>query len=214
MTIEKGRSWGHPGSLPDGGVVVHSDAEARRALEEARRSGVDYPPLGLLGGDLCRTLGGTGDEARLRRGQATTFTVDLGQVLVEGSLHLFVAHLVARTRLWTRAYVVMNAQWYSGERLGTGRGVARAWNVGPRAHPGDGLVDAYDVRLSVADVLRVRPRLHHGGHLPHPGIKERRAAAVQLELERALPVRLDGVLVGRARSLSVRVEPDALTVVV
>ncbi len=213
MTIKKGQSWGHAGPLPAGGVVVHSDADARAALEDARRRGVAYPPLGLLGGDLCRTLGGTGDEARLRSGEATTFTVDLGQALVDGSLHLFVAHLVARTRLWTRAYVVMNAQWYSGERW-HGRAGSRDWNLGPRAHPGDGLVDAYDVCLTVGDLLRVRPRLHHGAHLPHPGIKERRASAVQVELERPLPVRLDGVPIGRARSLSVRVEPDALTVVV
>ena len=206
MTIKKGQSWGHRGALPDGGVVVHSDADARTALEDARRRGVAYPPLGLLGGDLCRTLGGTGDESRLRSGDAITFSVDLGQALVDGTMHLFVAHLVARTPLWTRAYVVMNDQWYSGRH--------GAWNLGPRAHPGDGLLDAYDVHLSVGDLLRVRRRLHHGAHLPHPGIEERRAPAVHVELERPLPVRLDGVSVGRGRSLSVRVEPDALTVVV
>jgi len=208
MTIEKGKSWGHPGSLPDGGVVVGSDADARAALEDARHRGVPYPPLGLLGGDLCRTLGGTGDEARLHSDHATTFTVDLGQALLDGSLHLFVAHLVARTPSWTRAHVVMNAQWYSAGRW------HRPWNLGPRAHPGDGLVDAYDVRLAVGDLLRVGPRLHHGAHLPHPGIKQRRTAAVQIDLERPLAVRLDGLPVGRARSLSVRVEPDALMVVV
>ena len=71
------------------------------------------PPLGLLGGDLCRTLGGPGDEAaaavgrghdasrRPRRGPAST-----------ARLHWFVAHLVAR-RSWWRGRVVaaMNAQW-------------------------------------------------------------------------------------------------------
>lgn len=212
MSIKKGRSWGHPGSLPDGGVVVSSDAGARAALEDARRRGAAYPPLGLLGGDLCRTLGGTGDEARLRSGGGTTFTVDVGQALIDGTLHLFVAHLVARSRLWTRAYVVMNAQWFSTKQWYSGR--HGSWNLGPRAHPGDGLVDAYDVRLGVGDLLRVRSRLHHGAHLPHPGIKERRAASVRVELDRPLPVHLDGMPVGRARSLSVRLEPDALTVVV
>ena len=208
MPIAKGDPYGEPGELPEDGLLVRSDAEAAAALSGARRARRPFPALGLLGGDLCRTLGGTGDEARLRSGEATTFTVDLGQALLDGNLHLFVAHLVGRNRLWTRAYVVMNAQWYSGE------GWHRDWNLGPRAHPGDGLVDAYDVRLSVGDVLRVRPRLHHGAHLPHPGIGERRVAAVQVDLERPLPVQLDGVPVGRARSLSVRVQPDALTVVV
>ncbi|MDQ3570669.1 MAG: hypothetical protein M3396_08645 [Actinomycetota bacterium] len=207
MTIKKGQSWGKPGSLPDGGVVVRSDADARTVLEEARRRGRPYPPLGLLGGDLWRTLGGTGNEARLRSHQATTFTVDVGQVLVDGSLHLFVAHLVARTRLWTRALVVMNAQWLTTQAGGH-------WNLGPRAHPGDGLLDVYRVRLGVADLPRVRRRLHHGAHLPHPGIKEQRTTAVQTDVGRPLPVRLDGVDIGRGRALSVRVELDALTVVV
>ena len=60
----------------------------------------------------------------------------------------------------------------------------------------------------------MRARLPHGAHLPHPGIKERRAAAVQVELDRPLPLRLDGESVGKARVLSVRVEPDALVVFV
>ncbi len=207
MTVRKGQSWGEPGSLPDGGVVVRSDAEARAVLEDARRGGHPYPALGLVGGDLWRTLGGTGDQARLRSDRATTFTVDVGQALVDGNLHLFVAHLVARTHLWTRALVVMNAQWLTTRRGGR-------WNLGPRAHPGDGLLDVYRVGLGLADLPRVRRRLHHGAHLPHPGIKEQRTAAVQSDMGRPLPVRLDGVDIGRGRVLSVRVEPDALTVVV
>jgi diacylglycerol kinase family enzyme len=130
------------------------------------------------------------------------FPVDLGEVLLDGRLHLFVAHLVARSRLWTRAFVAMNAQW---------RG---SWNLGPRAHPGDGLVDTYDVRLRPSQLLPVRSRLHHGAHLPHPGIEERRSPAVSIELDRPLPVELDGVAVGSARRVAVRVKPDALRVVV
>jgi len=189
--------------------VVHSDAEARRAVEAARRERRAPPVLGLLGGDLFRTLGGRdpatgtdGSETRLRADGGVVFSVDLGEVLVDGRLHLFVAHLVARSRLWTRAFVAMNAQW-----LGS-------WNLGPRAHPGDGLLDTYDVHLKPAQLLPVRSRLHHGAHLPHPGIKERRTAAIQVELERELVVRVDGEAVGGGRRLAVRVEPDALTVVV
>ncbi len=202
MTIEKGRAWGTIAPLPPDGVVVSSDGAAREVLEEARRQAKPFPALGLVGGDLCRTLGGRGDETRLHSSEAVTFTVDLGQVLADGQLHLFVSHLVARSALWSRAFVAMNAQWHG------------AWNLGPRAHPGDGLLDTYEVRLGAADLLRVRPRLHHGAHLPHPGIKERRVAAAQVELGRPRPVRLDGAVVGRARALSVRLEPDAVTVVV
>src|SRR5690606_21746422 len=68
VTIRKGEPWGEPGALPEDGIVVRSDAEARAVVTAARRAGEPVPPLGLLGGDLCRALGGTGDEARLRSG--------------------------------------------------------------------------------------------------------------------------------------------------
>jgi hypothetical protein len=208
VPIQKGSPWGEPGPFPNDGVVVASDAEARRVVEDARRARRPVPTLGLIGGDLCRTLGGEGGsgdrggEGRLRSLGGIRFPVDLGEVLLDGRIHFFVAHLVARSRLWTRAFVAMNAQWLDD------------WNLGPRAHPGDGLLDTYDARLAAGQVLAVRSRLHHGAHLPHPGIKERRAPAVQVELPRSLPVFLDGARVGPARHIAVRVEPDALEVVV
>jgi hypothetical protein len=181
---------------------VSSDAQARAVVTAARRGSTAVPTLGLLGGDLCRTLGGTGDEGRLRSEAAVTFPIDLGAVLADGVLHWFLAHLVARDPFWRRAFVVMNAQW-----LGS-------WNLGPRAHPNDGLLDVYQSRLGWADLANVRRRLGHGAHLPHPGIKERRVDALQVTLDRARPLVLDGVSVGAARTLSVRVEADALRVVV
>ena len=210
MPIAKGQPYGARGPLPDDAVVVRSDAEARDVVAAARRDRRPLPALGLLGGDLCRTLGGgrrdaasdPGREGRLRTDGGVCFSVDLGEVLLDGRMHLFVAHLVARSRLWTRAFVAMNAQWL-GE-----------WNLGPRAHPNDGLIDTYDCHLKLGQLLPVRARLRHGAHLPHPGLKERRAGAVSVELERPLVVRLDGAAVGPARKLAVRVEPDALRVVV
>jgi hypothetical protein len=202
VTIRKGEAWGRPGALAEDGVVVARDHDAADVIGRARREGRPFPALGLVGGDLYRTLGGSGGAGRLRTHEAMTFPVDLGEVLVDGRLHFFVAHLVARNRLWTRAFVVMNAQWLGG------------LNLGPRAHPNDGLLDVYDARLGLADVLKVRARARAGAHLPHPGIKERRVPAAQVGFDRPLTVWLDGMRVGPARGLSVRVDPDALTVVV
>jgi hypothetical protein len=203
MTIEKGKPWGRPGPLPDHGVLVGSDAEAREVVTEARRAGTPVPPLGLLGGDLCRTLGGRGDRARLMSADAMTFPIDLATVLVDGRLHWFVAHLIARRSWWFgRAVAVMNAQW-----LGD-------WDLGPRSHPNDGLLDATDGNLPLGDRLQARRRVRTGTHLPHPALRTTRAAAMAFDLDPALTVHLDGVSVGPASHLAVRVEPDALTVVV
>jgi YegS C-terminal NAD kinase beta sandwich-like domain len=203
MTIRKGEPWGSPGPLPLHGVVVGSDAEARAIVTAARRAGEPVPPLGLLGGDLCRTLGGTGDADRLRSSDAVQLPVDLGAVLVDGRLHFFVAHLVARQSWWRgRVVAAMNAEF-----LG-------AWDVAPRGHPNDGRLDVLDGDLPFDERLQVRSRLRNGTHLPHPRIDERHVAALQLDLEPPLSVHLDGEAIGPARSLSIRVEPDALLCVV
>jgi hypothetical protein len=203
VTIEKGQDWGEAGPLPVDGVVVRSDAEARDVVTAARRANQPLPPLGLLGGDLCRTVGGRGDEARLRSDAATRLTVDLGSVLVDGRLHWFVAHLVVR-RGWLRGplFGAFNAEW-----LG-------AWDVAPRAHPGDGLLEVVEATLSTGDRLKARGRLANGTHVPHPGISIRRADAVQHDVPKGHSVWLDGVRLGAAKALSVRVEPDALRIVV
>jgi diacylglycerol kinase family enzyme len=185
------------------GQLVRSDAELRSVIERARRANEPIPPVGLLGGDLCRTLGGPGSEARLRSGEATTFSVDVASALVDGRLHWFAAHLVARRSWWRgRVLAVMNAQFIG------------SWDVAPRSHPGDGRLDVVDADPTLADRWKARRRLATGSHVPHPRIAVRATDAWQTDLTPPLDVWLDGVKVGRARHLSVRVEPDALTVVV
>ncbi len=203
MTIGKGTPYGRLAPLAADGVVVASDAEAAAVVTEARRAGRPVPPLGLLGGDLCRTLGGLGDRERLHGPDATTFPVDLGCVLLDGRLHWFVAHLAAHRRAWQgRFAVAMNAEWL-GEL-----------DLGPRAHPGDGLLDVTEGSLGLRERLAARRRARTGTHLPHPGLRTRRSAAVSLSFPDAVPVHLDGVAVGSARELVLHLEPDALTVVV
>jgi diacylglycerol kinase family enzyme len=203
VPFERGEDWGEQGPLPAEGVVVSTDAEARRVVEDARRRGEDPPPLGLLGGDLAATLGATGAEARLHRHDATRVRVDVGSVLLDGRLHWFVAHLVAR-RSWWRGRIVaaMNA-----DAIGRLR-------VAPRAHPGDGRLDLVDADPPVLQRLEARRRLRTGDHVPHPDISIRPVEAVQLDLDPPLRVWLDGEALGPARALSIRVEPAGLIVVV
>lgn len=202
MGIRRGQDWGSSGDLPDGGVIVASDAEARRIVEQARRRGDPIPTLGLAGGDLCRTLGGTGDISRLHEG-GHTVRCDLGSVLIDGRIHWFTAHLLAmRSLLSGRFVVVMNAAF------------AGHWNLGPRAHPGDGLLDVSDGSLSPPQRLRAARRARTGTHLPHPDIATSRVAAFSASFERPVRVALDGVRVGTARKLAVRIERDALRVVI
>ena len=201
MNVERGRDWGGPGPVPDDAVVGGSDAEASDLVTEARRGGRDLPVVVLAGGDLCRTLGGTG--AARPGGSGTRLTVDLAAALLDGKIHWFCAHLVARPQLRPgRWWVVANAAHH-------GR-----WNLAPRAHPGDGLLDILDADLSGLAWVAARRRLPRGDHVPHPGIRYDRVSAIQHSFDRSVPVRLDGQSIGRFRDFSVRVEAEALQVVV
>ena len=203
MAVERNRDWGIPAPLPADGVIVHSNAEALAVVSEARRKQQPLPTLGLAGGDLATTLGATGDVDRLHSAEATTFAIDLGAVLIDGRLHWFVAHLVARRSLLRGPFfAAMNA-----DHLGH-------WNLAPRAHPGDGELDVVEADLTFNDRLRARARLRTGTHVPHPDIRIRRSTARQVSFERPTPVWLDGVSKGQASALSIRVEPEALRVVV
>ncbi|MEQ8841386.1 MAG: hypothetical protein RIB98_10415 [Acidimicrobiales bacterium] len=196
MTVRKGQDWGDDAPLPDDAVTVGSDREAAEVAATHRRANTPIPPMLLTAGDLARTLGGgQPDTARPR----THVTVDLGAVLVDGRLHWFVAHLVAR-RSWLRGRIVVVA---NAAFLGD-------WNIAPKAHPGDGRLDLLDTDLSLGDRLKARRRLTTGTHVPHPDITTRRVAAVQIDLPGPTPVHLDGHRVGTAQSLSIRVEPAAV----
>ncbi|MDW3218415.1 MAG: hypothetical protein R8F63_07350 [Acidimicrobiales bacterium] len=199
MSIEKGQDWGSPGVIPDDAVVAATDHEASEIVAAARRRNDPLPPVVLTGGDLARTLGGA--SPRRAGDEATLVPVDLGAALIDGKLHWFLAHLVARHGWWRgRIVVAANAAF-----LGS-------WNVAPRAHPGDGLLDVLDGELSLRDRLRARRRLPTGTHVPHPAISVRRRDAFQLEFRRPTPIRLDGELVGNATKLSLRIEPAAVEV--
>ena len=108
-------------------------------------------------------------------------------MLIDGRLHWFVAHLVARRSWWWgEVFVAMNAEWL-------GR-----FDVAPRAHPGDGLLDTLSGRPSSDDRIKAHRRLPSGTHVPHPAIVERRAHSIQQDFARPLDIWLDGQKVGRA----------------
>lgn len=205
MTISKDEDWGTTGPLSPLGVLVSVDRHARRAVTDARRVGAALPELGLIGGDLWRTCGApSGGEERLRSDEARRLPMDLGSVQINGVKHWFTAHLVAR-RSWWRGPVVaaMNAQFIG------------SWDVAPKAHPNDGRLDVLSGAMNAAEKFKVFTRLRSGTHVPHPDIRERRVATTQIDLPPRTTLWLDGEPVIRsARSLTIQVEPDALTCVV
>ena len=209
MTIRRGETWGCVGALGQGAAVLDDDAAAARVLQAALDAGATLPDIGLIGGDLHRTLGAPRhDAAGLYAGLGMRFPIDLGLLeLDDAPPRVFVAHLIAHSTpgdtLWRgRTVAVMNAAF-----LGPA-------NLGPHGHPNDGRLDVTDGSLRRGDRRAAARRAPSGAHVPHPDLHERRVK--ELTVESAAPMRLvlDGVEVTRASRWTVRCLPDAVHVVV
>ena len=114
------------------------------------------------------------------------------------------AHVVARGRTWWRGPInaVCNA-----DRLGR-------WDAAPRAHPGDGRFDTFEVdgSMSVRARWQAWRRLATGTHVPHPMIRTGQRGEITWELDPPRRLWLDGVDRGRARSVVVTIEPAGAVV--
>ena len=201
MRMSDTSTWGDNGPLPDNGVVVYSNSELRTVVESSLRKGKSVPPIGLLGGDLCRTLGGRGERERLFKPEAIRLQVDLGVVLLDGKITWFCSHVIAGSLWEDRFWIAANAAYYGH------------WNIAPRAHPGDGVIDVLDFRLTFKDRLMARKKMYAGIHIPHPRISYRRLPALQMEFDRPTRLKVDGENFAKIRQLSVRLDVGALRLV-
>ena len=143
--------------LPADGVIVGSHAEAHRSSR--RPAGGATPRRCSDRGRPVPHARWSGDEGRLTIGVATS-PVDIGAVMVDGRLHWFVAHLVARRSWWTgRIFAAMNAQFIG------------SWDVAARSHR----TTAGSTRSTLRwprHRWRAGTRVLDGSHVPHPGIAE------------------------------------------
>jgi hypothetical protein len=205
MTIRRGQTWGDVGAAPAGLVRVLSDAAAAELVHRARSVGSPIPPMALLGGDLMRAVGGSGDESG-PAGDVARLTVDVVRVTVGAEHRWFVAHLVARRPWWRGSWwrgevaIAMNAQ-HVGPR-----------DLAPRGHPNDGKVDVLRVSSSMSfrDRWRARSRAVRAAHVPHPDIEVRSTASTTLHFARPLKLWLDGRPWITVSAVELTVEPDAL----
>lgn len=209
MTIRKGQDWGGPGTLEPGEPVGDDDAEVAELLSAVWSEGAPAPGIGLLGGDLHRTLGEPHhDEFDLREGRGLRLPMDLGTVRIDGGApRVFIAHLVAmeqpRRGLWsTRTVTAVNGSFVG------------PWNLGPRAHPNDGRLDITDGVLPRSQRRAGRRRALTGTHVPHPDLSERRTAHYEVDSAVPLHVELDGRAVGCGTRLEITCHPDAWVAVI
>tara|TARA_B100001769_G_C21974069_1_gene523946 strand:+ start:238 stop:846 length:609 start_codon:yes stop_codon:yes gene_type:complete len=202
MNIEKGRSWGSLSPLPPEGVIIKTNKELLEKVNDCKRQGIDLPTFGLLGGDLWRTLGGRRAEERLYGGEATTLDIDLGCALLDGKIFWFCAHMFIGSKLKGEKIFISNVAHYG------------KMNPAPKAHPGDGKFDMLEVKLSPFQTFKAVKRVSAGTHIPHPGIKYKQVSSEQFSFEKKLSIEIDGKNIGKFSTVSIRIENEALRVVI
>ena len=202
MNIEKGRSWGSLSPLPPDGVIIKTNKELLEKVNNCKRQGIDLPTFGLLGGDLWRTLGGRRAEERLYGGEATTLDIDLGCALLDGKIFWFCAHMFIGSKLKGEKIFISNVAHYG------------KMNPAPKAHPGDGKFDMLEVKLSPFQTFKAVKRVSAGTHIPHPGIKYRQVSSEQFSFGKKLSIGIDGKNIGKFSTVSIRIENEALRVVI
>jgi len=136
--------------------------------------------------------------------EAWSFPIDLLRVTLDDGELWAAAHVIAGGdpifRGWTA--VAMNAAF-----LGDA-------NLGPRAHPNDGLVDLTVGSLGLMERRRARARMGLGSHVPHPMLAVQRSKRWEIRRDVPVQVRVDGQSVGRSALVGIEVIADALLVVV
>lgn len=190
MAIKPGEDWGAPVERSPLLRVALSD----RQLAAMATSGADTP-ISVAGGDLYRSLGSPRSRRSMRR-----VPIDMIQITVDSGTFQAVAHVALYRSLWRgSAIAVCNCS-----EIGS-------WNVAPRAHPNDGLLDIVEVSAEMAVRARwqARSRLVTGTHLPHPDISYERVTTKRWEFERSVHCYVDGERVGRTKTAEVTVLPDA-----
>ena len=202
MNIEKGRSWGSLSPLPPEGVIIKTNKELLEKVNDCKRQGIDLPTFGLLGGDLWRTLGGRRAEERLYGGEATTLDIDLGCALLDGKIFWFCAHMFIGSKLKGEKIFISNVAHYG------------KMNPAPKAHPGDGKFDMLEVKLSPLQTFKAVKRVSAGTHIPHPGIKYKQVSSEQFSFGKKLSIEIDGKNIGKFSTVSIRIENEALRVVI
>lgn len=187
MTVDRGQPWGDAYEPTRFEPTATTDAEAAELIRAS-----DGQPVRLGGGDLYFSLGGRSS------GECHVLPIDLLEVRTDNENHWAVAHIVARGPWWSgRCVVAMNAT-HMGRR-----------NLGPRAHPNDGLVDITDGRLGVADRMKALRRARSGTHIPHPDLSYRRVEEFSTDFESPRLLMVDGTRVGSTTRIDVIVHADA-----
>ena len=85
----------------------------------------------------------------------------------------------------------------------------RGLDVVPRGHPGDGRAEVQIYAVPGRQRRELRARLVTGTHVPHPAITQRTGVHVRIDLDRRVPLEVDGRPAAATDLVEITVVPNA-----
>ena len=220
--LRPGEPWGRAASSPPDVEVAGDDGDLVAVAASHPGALVRYRPS--PGSDLARALGlgpdgvGTTEVAI----DALAIDPDDGAVNAVDAVNVVVLGPAPDRLRWTARALHMTVRidgraWFSGRAttvvVANGQ-FLRGTDVVPRGHPGDGWAEVQVYALARRARRAMRRRLPTGTHVPHPGVRSRRAHRVEVEVARPVPVEVDGRPQGRTGRLVVTLVPAAIRLLV
>lgn len=197
MTIRAGEPWGSQSVVGDDVVTCLDDAELARSSGDCI----------VVGGDLWQALGCPPPPQKGR--PCTRVSVDVLICTVDTGAEILVVRAASHVRV---------GSWLRRGRFVcvTNAGFVDRRNIAPRAHPNDGTLHLLELDPGMAWRERViaRHRSLSGTHVPHPDITLATRTEWGTTRTGSEDLVIDNKTIRRWKSVTVTIDPDALSVLI
>lgn len=213
--IARGEDWGLPASGDAAIDVVGDDAALAAAVDAHPGALIRFLPSAPS--DIGRAIG-----LDPTRPPSVELPLDLLRVDGEPCVNMVVIGLApdSSRRIFRRIFAMVSVDgvaWWAGRVttvvIATGE-FLRGQDVVPRGHPGDGRAEIQVYALGGPERRRMRARLRHSAHLPHPRIAQRTGRHIEVHANRPLPLEIDGRRREPAATVAIDVVPSGYRLLV
>ena len=195
MVISKGEDWGED---YDGEVVDSFDSEFELAqiVKKSYESG-NRLVASLTQGDLLNSFGGGSNRKRI-------YEMDFCIAELDDKIEYAFISFFSAGKPFRSADVNFAI---NGTSVGS-------WQLGPRSHPNDGLLDITRGTMTLTQLFLARKKAKNGAHLPHPNLKYKRLEKDEWCFKKPKPIFCDQKYLGKAKKVKLWVIGDGFSLIV
>ena len=218
--LRHGQPWGHPSTAPPDVDVSGDDSDLSDAAARHPGALVRFRPSPRS--DIARALGLGPDAVASTEVALDALALESDAIGATTAVNAVVVGRPPDRLRWTTRHASISITvdgrlWFEDPAttvvVASGQ-FLRGADLIPRGHPGDGWVEVQVYELARDERRAMRRRLPSGTHVPHPHIHTTRVRRVEIQVDRPVPLEVDGRPRGKTRRLSVTLVPEAIRVLV